>query len=99
MLATVLRTPTPKPSHTPLVHSMCVHPSASRAVTRAAADLAGRRGRGLAAGPWRVRRKSAGHGHGHLPSPAGNAERLDAGRAHGAAGRRPTGDVPAPHGG
>ena len=67
MFATVLRTTTPESAHTPLVHSTCAHPTQRRAVAGAAADLARWRGRGVAAGPRRLRRQSAGRGQLDVP--------------------------------
>ena len=82
--ATVLRTTTPEPTHTPLVHSTCAHPSRRRAVAGPAADLARWRGRGLAARPRRVRRESPGRRHARRSVARRRSQSaLDAGRANG----------------
>ena len=57
---TVLPTTTPEPAHTPLLHSTCADPPQRRAVAGLAADLARRRGRGVAARSGCLRRKSPG---------------------------------------
>ena len=98
MSATVLRTTTQEPTHTPLLHSTCAYPPERRALARLAADLARWRSGGLAARPWGLRRKSSGGRQFHVPASAGRAQRLDAGRAHGASGWRAAGDVPATDG-
>ena len=50
----------------------------------------------MAAGPWCVRRQLAGDGQLDVSPADEAAQRLDAGRADGAARRRATGDVPTP---
>src|SRR6185295_9164579 len=68
MFATVLRTTTPEPAHTPLVHSTYAHPPQRHAITWPAADVARWRGRGLAARPGGLRRESPGRGQLDLSS-------------------------------